>query len=1124
MLINRPVYGLAAIASASLLGLVLSVVPPAAVAADLALAADQPTAVRAAAAPGEDARLAADVAAGKAIYIVQLAGPPVATYEGGVPGLAPTSPRATGAKRLNTRSPASRAYARHLEARQNAFVNRSERSLGRSASVEFTYQHAFNGVAMALTAEEAAALAQDPEVVRIAPQRFEVPLTDAGPEWIGAPSVWASNVPPGTKGEGLVIAVLDTGINHDHPSFAAVAGDGYVHTNPLGAGNYVPGSYCEANPDFCNDKLIGAWTFVAGPSDPFSPEDSDGHGSHTAGTAAGNTLPDATLVGPTASLTRAISGVAPRANIIAYDVCIVSCPSSALLAAVNQVVIDAGQLPDGIHALNYSISGGNNPYNDAVELAFLNATAAGVFVATSAGNAGPGPATTGHNSPWVLATAALTHNRTLPNTLQDLSSNDASLGDIVGAGFTSGYGPAPIIHARDYPTANGSSNDTDPGQCLDPFPAGHFSGEIVVCDRGTIARVDKGANVLAGGAGGMVLANTAADGESLAGDAHYLPAVHIGFSAAAGLAAWLDANTGTMASISGYVLDLDPSNGDIMAGFSSRGPNSAIDILKPDVGAPGVDILAAYATDGVRPAPEYQFVSGTSMASPHAAGAAALVAGMFPELSTYAVKSLLMMTANPAGNSLKEDRSTPTDPFDVGAGRINLERIGSAALVLDESPQNFLLANPALGGDPRTLNIASMQDGACVGSCGWTRQLTHIGAQPGVWNVSYEAPEGLALSVSRPLVSLGPGGSSSIRVDADTTLASPGWNFATLTLTPLNPSQPELHLPIAVNAVAGTDPGLLSKTVDKATAARGDVLSYEINIVNGTLADPILMTDVLPQGLKLVSGSLSEEVTGGETLSPLSFKAGVLSWSGILDPGALELTPSPAPFGFFPLASLGVAPFPCPSNCVDGGFILNVPSFVYNNESYSQVIWSVNGTLEAGTASGLAASFINRELPDPAPPNNVMAPFWTDLDRSRPGAAWYVATLNAGPNQFTVYEWNNVPLWGDDDTRVSFQIWVQTGASGNIWFVYGQLPAAPPANLTVGVENADGTIGSSYYFDGAGVPPAVGTDLVVDLLPGGTAKLGFEAEVRTCRDTIVNRAEIASGATTAAAVAVTRCE
>jgi hypothetical protein len=195
----------------------------------------------------------------------------------------------------------------------------------------------------------------------------------------------------------------------------------------------------------------------------------------------------------------------------------------------------------------------------------------------------------------------------------------------------------------------------------------------------------------------------------------------------------------------------------------------------------------------------------------------------------------------------------------------------------------------------------------------------------------------------------------------------------------------------------------------------------------------------------------------------------------------IAVNPDPSPFGYFPLASLGVAPFGCPSNCDDGGFVLNIPAFNYNNQTYTQVIWSVNGTIEAGTASGVASSATNQNLPSPAIPNNVLAPWWTDLNLGA-GGNWYVAVLNAGPDQYTVYEWEDVPRFGDNSSTFSFQVWILNGTD-NIWFVYDGF-AGNTGDGTTGAENADGTVGDTVYFDGAGTLPWGGPDLGVASVPG----------------------------------------
>ena len=196
-------------------------------------------------------------------YLVRLTDPSVATYQGGIAGYAATSAKATGAERLDTNSAASRKYERRLKKVQRAVLEKAGRAFGRNLATKYDYQHAINGFAIELTESEAKTLGKMEGVSSVQRERAERILTDVGPQWIEAPAIWEAKK-NGSMGEDLVIAVLDSGINSDHPSFAAVGGDGYVHTNPLGSGNYLPGSYCDTvDPTFCNDKLIGAWDMTA---------------------------------------------------------------------------------------------------------------------------------------------------------------------------------------------------------------------------------------------------------------------------------------------------------------------------------------------------------------------------------------------------------------------------------------------------------------------------------------------------------------------------------------------------------------------------------------------------------------------------------------------------------------------------------------------------------------------------------------------------------------------------------------------------------------------------------------------------------------------------------------------
>jgi subtilisin family serine protease len=209
--------------------------------------------------------------------------------KGAITGYAATSAKATGDKRLNTNSKSAKKYQKLLVRKQKEVLDQAAATFGRSLTTTYAYQHAINGFTVELTASEAKALGHMAGVVAVQKERDEHLLTDVGPAWIGAPDLW-SNGGNSTQGEGMVVAVLDSGINSDHPSFAGIGGDGYNHTNPLGSGNYLPGSHCNVvDPTFCKNKLIGAWDMTE-PADGSTPEDTDGHGSHTASTAAGNVV------------------------------------------------------------------------------------------------------------------------------------------------------------------------------------------------------------------------------------------------------------------------------------------------------------------------------------------------------------------------------------------------------------------------------------------------------------------------------------------------------------------------------------------------------------------------------------------------------------------------------------------------------------------------------------------------------------------------------------------------------------------------------------------------------------------------------------------------------------------
>lgn len=742
---------------------------------------------------------------GAETYLVTLPGHPLATYPGGVAGLAPTAPYLTGADRLDPADPASLAYLRYLDTTQDAAVASIQRALGRSVGTGLRYQAVLNGFTMELTAPEASTVAGLPEVARVDPDTMLTLHTDAGPAWIGAPAVWGGAAGDATQGEGVVVGVIDTGVNFRHPAFAAVGPvDGHVHENPRGGFTGLCDPLTGA--PFCNDKLIGVWDFVTGGD----PADEHGHGSHTAATAVGNRL-EMSLEAPTVTLDRTISGVAPHANLITYKACLVigSCPLTGTLASIDRATLDQ------VDVINFSIGGGPaNPWTSPLAMAFAGARSAGIFVATSAGNSGPGAATVGNpaNAPWVFSVGASTHNRDFPNVLGELT-RDGTPGpaDMSGKGLTAGYGPARVVYAGDF--GNALCAEGLPEASVNPFPPGTFDGEIVVCDRGEFARVDKARHVHEAGAGGFVLANDEASGESVVADPYELPGVHLTFQDGVALKAWIAEGGGLdhqgTAVITGVTVDESPANGDVMAGFSSRGPNApAPGVLKPDITAPGVDVLAAWEGATSPADPEtYNTISGTSMSSPHAAGAAALVRATQPDWTPDEVRSALTTTAftEPPGRGdevhpiRKEDAVTPADPFDRGSGRIDLRGAPLAGLVLDETPDRYQAADPAGGGDPRTLNLPSLTDPACETTCTWTRRVRASAAEPVTWTASGGAQAGVAVTVEPASLTLAPGEAATVTVTADVSdVIGPGWRFGEVRLDPDREAVPAAHLPLAV--------------------------------------------------------------------------------------------------------------------------------------------------------------------------------------------------------------------------------------------------------------------------------------------------------------------------------------
>ena len=908
----------------------------------------------------------------RGIYIVGLRAAPLALYTGS-DLRSPPIPRKAN-KKIDLASAAAVRYVDLLKSEQQSFLDRFSARVGRTVeptSPQMQFQHAFNGFVLELTPAELSRLASEPDVALIEGYREYALATDVGPAFIGAPAIWDGIATPtpavGTRGEGIVIGVIDSGANIASPSFTATDMDGYTHVNPLGDGNFL--GWCDpANPnhvparDICNSKVIGGWDFADGTVAPGgfeAPgfEDENGHGSHTASTAGGN-VRTGTINGANVTL----SGVAPRANLVIYDVCYTTsagqgtCANSATLAAINQTVVDGI-----IDVINYSISGGAQPWLEANSQAFLAANNAGIYVSVSGGNSGPAAGTVGHSEPWVTSVAASTHTRagfgnlfsvtgpTTPAGVTNLPTRPGVAAPInvnplvnVPLILSPNFGTATTDGCSAYPAGTFQRSELD-AQVV--FQSGFDDGEpgVPTVQRGAIAlirwpttgstcgTVARANNAVAAGAvGALFVPETTLNA---AGGAQAPVYVLYDVSTHAAVLAAINANPGTVVGTinAETVALIDPSGADVMAGFSSRGP-TPFAMLKPDVSAPGVQVLAAFsrwirntAPGTLDPAggPNLGVISGTSMASPHNAGSAALLRALHPDWTPSEVKTALMTTS--LQSMRKEDASTPADPFDRGAGRINLNRAGLAGLVMDETGANYTAANPGANGDPATLNIASFQRSSCIGTCAFVREARNVNA--GVtWTASFEGLPAGAGSVLPANIMPDTVTPTSFTVSVDSALLPPNvWSFGQLVWTPNDPDVPVARMPIAVRSAGPALEVPQSAIVLSVQAGSQDTRSITVNNVgNPTLnwvyasgSTPATFIDQGPQlgnGFRGSEHAVSETATGyaaDDFVLPADGAVNYLQSNGFVLPGGTTLA-SATSINFRIYADNGGAPAGAP--------------------------------------------------------------------------------------------------------------------------------------------------------------------------------------------------------------------
>ncbi len=769
-------------------------------------------------------------------YIVQLKGNTAIAQAGDIGELLPSNQLvANTGNRYNAFTPAMKAYTKSLENKQKQVASSVD-----SLEIIHSFKHAYNGFTAKLNAKQKAQLESHPDVIGVWEDRLEIINTANTPEFLGLTGPGGQHT-MNVKGEGVIIGIIDTGIWPENPSFAD---DGtYSDAGELGwQGACDTGTDAEFT---CNNKLIGARYFGDSFSSQYdiqyelgefdSPRDADGHGSHTASTAGGNEGVSAILSGAPAGT---VSGMAPRARIAAYKACWNSdyknpdggdeagCFYGDTMAAIDAAVTD------GVDVINYSIGGSKTDLTIPSTAAMLNAAAAGVFVAVSAGNSGPDKETVGTPAPWVTSVAASTYNGTSTIIGKALEITSGALAGTSLMSVPAGFAPATVGLTGELALA-------EPVEACNDAPltnADELVGKVALIARGSCAFTEKFINAQnAGAIGALVYTYDGTSPFSMGGEdpAVAITGSMISFADGQALTASVLAESTSViftdTAASGEAVEV----GNTIATFSSRGPNlNTYDIIKPDITAPGVKILAAttsapmFGTQGET----FRYLQGTSMSSPHIAGLAALFKESNSSWTPAQIKSAMMTTARQ--DLTKEDGTTQADPYDFGSGHVAPVSALDPGLLFDTNLFDYLaflcgqdketfvsgygtscaeLTTAGFSSDASQLNLPSIAIAELLEPETIFRTVSNATLAASSYTAAIEAPAGFEVSVQTFDANGDETPASTLDVDSDgkasfaltfsktDTVENQKWKFGAITWT--DSAGHSVRLPLAIKAV-----------------------------------------------------------------------------------------------------------------------------------------------------------------------------------------------------------------------------------------------------------------------------------------------------------------------------------
>ncbi len=766
------------------------------------------------------------------VFIVQLRSPSAAEHHASL----------KQQSRFEKNTAAVQAYTARITIEQDRVLARA----GPDARKIYNYLYGLNGFAARMSIAQAQKLKNLPEVLNVWEDEIRPLATRYSTTFLGLfDSESGLRSQRELDGDGLIIGIIDSGIAPGHPALLdtreadkpRLCHSSWAETSLLGRWlcrrfTKLPGvlafeepegwnGECEIGEQFtesdCNNKLIGARWFVDGAADsgPIddgefrSPRDADGHGTHTATTAAGNRT-SAAIFGTTIG---DIEGMAPGARVAVYKACWLrpgdsraSCNTSDLANAIDMAIAD------GVDIINYSVGSSLQKITAPDDIALLAAAKAGILSVVAAGNEGPNLGTIGSpaGGPWVITAAASSRDGESSVEAMQVSSPPSIAGKYASkeALFSPPLQDRDPIEGQLVLADDG--DDTLPGGeagvssdgCQPLLNGDEVLGNIALLQRSGCLFTDMVRNAEDAGAVAVLVYNLAGDPIVMHGESGLvdIPALMIGQADGNLILAELDAGNEVIVVLEKSFLLTTPDSGNLMATFSARGPGPVADILKPDVTAPGINILAGFTPDAANAAPgeNFAFLSGTSMSTPHVAGVAALLLEEHPTWTPAAVKSALMTTARQ--DMQIAESITAANPFDFGAGHIVPNDAFDPGLIYDVSIDEYDafacgVASPAItttrcdalsaagvSFHARDMNQPSISISRLANQQVVSRRVTNVDDEADSYTVTVSAPPGIRVNVDPSSISVAPGASATF----DVTLTYESgpmdlWRFGSLT-------------------------------------------------------------------------------------------------------------------------------------------------------------------------------------------------------------------------------------------------------------------------------------------------------------------------------------------------------